>query len=147
VTGIGTFRDEEIILAIVAGQHPDRRPIYAMPWQAYSNIKAGDIEAVMVYLRSLPPIGNEIPLAELHEGYEYYPAVQAHPISPLGIGAAILGLLLAGGAVIYMTIQQTRRARYVRQTDWAAYFDDAFSRAAKSLSGTIEDNEPEEPPT
>jgi len=144
-TGLGTFRDEEIILAIVNGQHPDRRPIYAMPWQAYSHIKAGDMQAVMVYLRSLPPIDNEIPLAELHEGYEYYPAMQAQPISPLGTGAAILALLLAGGAVIYMTLQQTRRAQHVRQTDWVAYFDDVLSRASKPSSETTEDDKPEEP--
>ncbi|MBN1312019.1 MAG: hypothetical protein JXB30_11430 [Anaerolineae bacterium] len=145
VTGIGTFRDEEIILAIVDGQHPDGRPIYAMPWQAYSDIAAGDIQAVMVYLRSLSPIDNEVPPAELREGYEYYPATRAQPVSPLGVAVAILALLLAGAAVIYMAVQQTRRAQHVRQTDWVAYFDDVFSQTSRPSPDT-EDNQPEEPP-
>jgi hypothetical protein len=34
---------------------------YPMPWTAYGSMAASDIDAIVAYLRSLPPIINRIP--------------------------------------------------------------------------------------
>lgn len=54
--GLGRWTDEQIILAIRAGQRPDGRilaPI--MPWPHYATLTDADAVALVAYLRSLKP--------------------------------------------------------------------------------------------
>lgn len=54
--GLGKWSDEEIILAIRAGQRPDGRVLAPiMPWPSYSTLTDADVKALVAYLRSLPP--------------------------------------------------------------------------------------------
>ncbi len=54
--GIGEWTDEEIKLAITDGIRPDGRQILeSMAFQYYRNMTEEDLDALVVYLRSLPP--------------------------------------------------------------------------------------------
>ena len=60
-TGIGTWTDEEIILAIREGVRPDGTIIGPpMPALSYRHMSDYDVRAIVAYLRSVPPVG-EVP--------------------------------------------------------------------------------------
>ena len=64
-TGIGGWTDEQILRAIY-GVRPDGRALLPpMPWPYYAGrISAGDMKALVAYLRSLKPIKNKVPAPE-----------------------------------------------------------------------------------
>ena len=54
--GIGEWTDEEIRRAITDGIRPDdRQMLESMAFQYYRNMTEEDLDALVVYLRSLPP--------------------------------------------------------------------------------------------
>jgi len=61
-TGIGDWSDSQIGNAVRAGfgQHAGRR-IAVMPWQGYAKLINEDVEAIVAYLRSVPPVHHEVP--------------------------------------------------------------------------------------
>ena len=62
-TGIGTWTDEVFIKALRTGKHMGiGRPILPpMPWQDISRSTDEDLKAIFAYLKSLPPIRNQVP--------------------------------------------------------------------------------------
>ena len=53
---------DEIATAIRTGARPDGRilaPI--MPWRSYAALTTSDVQAIVEYLRSLPPVTNKVP--------------------------------------------------------------------------------------
>ena len=61
-TGLGAWTDEQIAAALTTGVRPDGRilaPI--MPWRSFAKLTKPDVAALVVYLRSLPPISNKVP--------------------------------------------------------------------------------------
>lgn len=61
-TGLASWTDEQILTAITKGERPDGRilaPI--MPWRAYATLTAEDAEALVAYLKSLPPVEHKVP--------------------------------------------------------------------------------------
>ena len=61
-TGIGNWTDGEIFRAITMGVDKNGNALAPMmPYLYYRNIDAGDIEAVIAYIRTLPPIKNQVP--------------------------------------------------------------------------------------
>jgi mono/diheme cytochrome c family protein len=64
-TGIGGWSDQEIITAIREGRRPDGSIIGPpMPIGLYRGISDGDVEALVAYLRAVPPVHNEVPRTE-----------------------------------------------------------------------------------
>jgi mono/diheme cytochrome c family protein len=60
-TGIGRWTDRQIITAIREGQRPDGSLIGpAMPSRSYRQLADEDVEAIVVHLRSVPPVYNPI---------------------------------------------------------------------------------------
>ena len=65
-TGIGAWTDAEIKRAITHGERPDRGPLaskpLAVPMAAnfFKAILPGDLDAIAVYLRSVPPVRNAV---------------------------------------------------------------------------------------
>lgn len=61
-TGLGAWSDAQVIQAI-SGIRPDGRVLLPpMPWPHYAgNIHPPDLQALLAYLRSLPPIANKVP--------------------------------------------------------------------------------------
>ena len=64
-TGIGGWSDEEIVIGIREGKRPDGSIIGpAMPIALYRGMSDRDAQAIVAYLRSIPPIRNEVPASE-----------------------------------------------------------------------------------
>jgi mono/diheme cytochrome c family protein len=66
-TGIGEWTEETFIRTLRTGKHqgqPNGRNILPpMPWFNYKEMSDSDLKAVWAYLRSLPPIKNQVPLS------------------------------------------------------------------------------------
>jgi mono/diheme cytochrome c family protein len=66
-TGIGTWTDEEIKRALTQGTRPDHgrlagAPLAAvMPANFYKGLLPTDLDAIVIYLRSVPTVRNEVP--------------------------------------------------------------------------------------
>jgi mono/diheme cytochrome c family protein len=61
-TGIGSWSDAEVKRAITQGVRKDgRQLIPQMPYPYFKNLTTDDLDAVVVYIRTLPPISNKIP--------------------------------------------------------------------------------------
>jgi hypothetical protein len=64
-TGLGTWKDGEIIASIYGARRGGGRVFPPMPTQHYSQgIAEGDLRAIIAYLRSLPPLRNKVPAPE-----------------------------------------------------------------------------------
>ncbi len=65
-TGIGDWTDGEIIRAVREGVDRDGKALFPMmPYQSYASMSDNDIEALVAYLWTLPPIRNQLPRTEL----------------------------------------------------------------------------------
>ena len=61
-TGLGTWSAAEIATAITTGKRPDGRMLAPiMPWHAFANLTRQDVQAVVAFLQSLPPVRNQVP--------------------------------------------------------------------------------------
>jgi mono/diheme cytochrome c family protein len=62
-TGLGSVSDEQIKLALTKGIRKDgsRMLPFPMPWTAYASFKEADVNAIVAYLRTIPPVYNKIP--------------------------------------------------------------------------------------
>jgi mono/diheme cytochrome c family protein len=61
-TGLGEWTDEEIKAAIRTGVGNDGRKLFPiMPYLVYNTMADSDVDAIVAYLRSLPPVQNEVP--------------------------------------------------------------------------------------
>jgi hypothetical protein len=64
-TGLGAWKDGEIIASIYGVRRGGGRVLPPMPTQHYSQgFAEGDFRAILAYLRSLPPVRNKVPLPE-----------------------------------------------------------------------------------
>jgi len=61
-TGAGKWTDEQLSRAIREGVgHDGRRLSHQMPWHHYSVLTDEDVQAIIVYLRSLSPVSRRLP--------------------------------------------------------------------------------------
>ncbi len=61
-TGLGNWTTEQIITAFTTAVRPDgRRLAPIMPSDALSHLTPEDAQAIAAYLKSLPPVRNEVP--------------------------------------------------------------------------------------
>ncbi|MDZ7362021.1 MAG: diheme cytochrome c-553 [candidate division KSB1 bacterium] len=64
-TGIGEWTEESFIRTLRSGKHqgyPNGRDILPpMPWQFIGQKTDADLKAIYAYLRSLPPVNNQVP--------------------------------------------------------------------------------------
>ena len=60
-TGLGGWTDAEIIAAMTTGKRRDGRVLSGvMPFAALSHLTPADAQAIVAYLRSLPPVRNAV---------------------------------------------------------------------------------------
>ncbi len=60
--GVGAARsDAELLRAVRHGVRPDGRGLVIMPSEAYIHFTDADLAAVVAYVRSVPPVDNELP--------------------------------------------------------------------------------------
>ena len=63
--GLGNWTDDEIKRAITQGISRNGRMLLPfMPFSLYAKMEPSDLDAVVAYLRSLPPMGPAAPAAE-----------------------------------------------------------------------------------
>lgn len=60
-TGIGLWSDRQIAEAVSAGLRRHGGRLSTMPWQGYAKLNDDDVDAIVAYLRSIPPIRNRVP--------------------------------------------------------------------------------------
>ena len=61
-TGLGAWSEADIVRAIRTGERPDGRELAPMmPWRSYAALTDADAAAVAAYLKSLPPVGHQVP--------------------------------------------------------------------------------------
>jgi hypothetical protein len=62
-TGLGDWTDAQVKRAITSGIARDGRLMHwqAMPWDHFSRLTPEDLEALVAYLRRLPPVRSEVP--------------------------------------------------------------------------------------
>ncbi len=65
-TGLGRWTDDEIRRAITSGITREGRLMHwqAMPWDHFSAMSPEDLEALVFYLRSIPPVYSKVPPPE-----------------------------------------------------------------------------------
>ena len=65
-TGLGEWTEETFIQTIRTGKHqgqPNGRDILPpMPWFYFKEATDEDLKAIWAYLRSIPPVKNQVPL-------------------------------------------------------------------------------------
>ncbi len=61
-TGLGNWSDEQIVAAIRSGDvGSDSGHLVVMAWPLYQHMSDDDVNAVVMYLRSIPPIEHQVP--------------------------------------------------------------------------------------
>lgn len=67
-TGVGAWTDEQLARAIRDGIGQDGRRLFPiMPYMSYRGLSDEDLASIIAYLRSIPPVRNELPKTELPE--------------------------------------------------------------------------------
>lgn len=64
-TGIGNWTDAQIKRAINEGISADGKKLILMPWEIFRGLSDDDLNAIVAYLKTLPPIKNMVPEAQL----------------------------------------------------------------------------------
>jgi mono/diheme cytochrome c family protein len=67
-TGAGTWTDEQFERALRQGIGHDDRPLFPfMPYFFFRNLSNEDLASIVVYIRSIPPVRNQVPRTEWPE--------------------------------------------------------------------------------
>ena len=65
-TGLGKWTDGEKIRAIREGVSRDGRPLFGfMPYQAFAGMSDEDVQSLVAYMNTLPPVRNALPATRL----------------------------------------------------------------------------------
>lgn len=90
-TGLGNWSDGEKIRAIREGVNKDGRALYPMmPYQYYRYLSDDDVQAIVAYMNSLPPLKSELPRTSITFPASMWikglPSPVAHvpPVDPYG---------------------------------------------------------------
>jgi hypothetical protein len=64
-TGLGIWTEDMFVRAIRTGRHmgTSRQIMPPMPWPAFRNLNDDDLKSIYAYLRSIPPVRNQVPTA------------------------------------------------------------------------------------
>jgi len=61
-TGLGKWTEAQIVTALQTGKRPDGRELAPiMPWRSFANLTKSDAHAIAAFLKSLPPVSNQVP--------------------------------------------------------------------------------------
>ncbi len=72
-TGLGAWTNDDIKRGITKGIRKDgtRSIPFPMPWTSYANLSDDDMNAIIAYLRTIPPVYNRIPEPESLNIFSY----------------------------------------------------------------------------
>ena len=61
-TGLGNWTDAQVLAALQTGTRPDGRMLAPiMPWHAFAALTRQDADAIVAFLRSVPPVSHKVP--------------------------------------------------------------------------------------
>ena len=110
-TGIGSWTQSEIKVALLTGVNNKGRRLILMPWFVYSALTNDDADAVAYYIKnSLLAVRNDVPAAALNKDFNVSAPVAAQPTPSMPmIYATAGGIILV--LVIVVVILFTQRKR------------------------------------
>jgi mono/diheme cytochrome c family protein len=81
-TGIGSWTEDQIVLALQTGRRPDGTELLPpMPWPNYAGLKTRDVRSIAKYLKSVPPVRHQN-LPQLPPGQNSPTSALAFPPPP-----------------------------------------------------------------
>ncbi len=81
-TGIGKWTDDQIARAIREGIRDDGTTLFPMmPYDAFKTLSDDDLAAVVVYLRSVPPVKNPLPPMQINFPVNYLVRGAPQPVT------------------------------------------------------------------
>ncbi len=81
-TGAGTWSDDELARAIREGIKHDGTTIFPiMPYAEYKTLSDEDLAAVVVYIRSLPPVRHSLPASKIDFPVNYLVRSAPEPVT------------------------------------------------------------------
>jgi mono/diheme cytochrome c family protein len=81
-TGIGKWTDDQIARAIREGIRDDDTTLFPMmPYETFKTLSDDDLAAVVVYLRSVPPVKNPLPPMQINFPVNYLVRSAPQPIT------------------------------------------------------------------
>ena len=81
-TGAGSWSDDQIARSIREGiGHDDRTIFPMMPYSEYRNLSDDDLAAVVVYIRSVPPVHNPLPKTQVKFPVNYLVRGAPEPVT------------------------------------------------------------------
>lgn len=155
-TGAGTWSDDQLARAIREGIGHDGRTLFPlMPYESYRHMSDEDLASVIVYMRSLAPVRQELPKTEIIFPVKYLirsaPEPVTAPVSapdpanrlpwgaylvtlggcgdchtPLERGQRIAGLEYAGGHTFSGSWGKTVSANITPDPTGISYYDEAL---------------------
>ncbi|HEU5219712.1 MAG TPA: cytochrome c [Gemmatimonadales bacterium] len=78
---IATWSDGEVIRAIREGVHKSGRALVIMPSEVFRHLSDADVEDIVAYLRSLPPVGPNTPPTRLNALIAFFVGLGLAPTS------------------------------------------------------------------
>jgi mono/diheme cytochrome c family protein len=155
-TGAGNWTDDQLARSIREGTGHDGRALFPMmPYPHFKNMSDEDLASVVVYLRSLPPIHNELPPTEIIFPVKYLIRSAPEPIegsvsrpdpsdrvkwgeylvtlagcsdchSPADKGSPIHGMDFAGGELMQVGKLAAATANITPDATGISYYDEAL---------------------
>jgi mono/diheme cytochrome c family protein len=161
-TGAGNWTDDMLARAIREGIGHDGRTLFPiMPYQNYRTLSDEDLASVIVYIRSLPPVRNQLPTTRIPFPISFFIKNVPQPITapvpapdlstpvlrgayltrmgscadchtPMEKGEPIVGLDFAGGFVLSLPTGVVASANITPDASGISYYDEGlFLRAMR----------------
>jgi mono/diheme cytochrome c family protein len=102
-TGAGNWTDDQIARAIREGiKHDDATLFPLMPYMLYKGLSDEDLASVVVYLRSVPPVRNPLPVSKINFPVNYLVRGVPQPITEAVHGPDPVDLLARGKYLVIL---------------------------------------------
>ena len=104
-TGLGSWTDEELKRALLAGVGKDGRRLILMPWYVYAALNSEDADAVVFFLKNgLPAVDNRVPAASLNPDFVLMaPGAQSQATAGSGQLSPILLVVISIGVILLVS--------------------------------------------
>ena len=155
-TGVGNWTDDELARAIREGVSRDGHALFPiMPYMNYQKLPDEDLAAVVVYLRSIPPVKNTVEKTKLSFPLNFLVNMMPQPLegpvsepdlsspvkrgehlvtlnscsdchTPRDKGQPLPGMLLAGGFTLNEPSGETTSANITPDASGISYYDETL---------------------
>lgn len=155
-TGVGNWTDDELARAIREGVSRDGHALFPiMPYMNYRKLPEEDLAAVVVYLRSIPPVKNAVEKTKLSFPLNFLVNMMPQPLegpvsepdlsspvkrgehlvtlnscndchTPMDKGQPLSGMLLAGGFTLNEPSGETTSANITPDASGISYYDETL---------------------